>query len=222
MNQTRIDVQQIYRHRFPEAAQVEKARIWRVLVESFFQKWVAPEHTALDLGCGYGEFLNFLQCRRKIGVDLNPDSPTKLTKGVGFELASVCDLHFLADNSVDFAFASNLMEHLPGKSEVDQMISEVFRVLKPSGQFVMMGPNLRLLPGSYWDFWDHVVPISDLSLVEALENHGFAIKESHAKFLPYTTRSVLPQSPALVKLYLSTPLIWKLLGKQFLVRASKP
>ena len=42
-----------------------------------------------------------------------------------------------------------------------------------------------------------------------------------ARFLPYTTKSVLPQWPWLVKLYLRLPLAWWLLGKQSLVVAKK-
>jgi SAM-dependent methyltransferase len=219
---TKEEVQRIYRRRFSEADVRAKARVWKVLVEAFFQKWVRPTDTVVDLGCGYGEFLNYLKAARRIGVDLNPDSPAHLQNGIEFIEHSVCDLPFLADGSVDLVFTSNLMEHLPGKRDVEQMIREALRVLRPGGQFVMMGPNLRFLPGEYWDFWDHVVPITDRSLVEALENLGFEIAECHAKFLPYTTRSSLPQWALLVKVYLSVTPAWPILGKQFLVRARKP
>jgi hypothetical protein len=32
--------------------------LWKTLCESFFQRYVRPEHTVLELGCGYGEFIN--------------------------------------------------------------------------------------------------------------------------------------------------------------------
>jgi hypothetical protein len=41
------------------------------------------------------------------------------------------------------------------------------------------------------------------------------------RFLPYTTKSRLPQAPWLVSLYLRFPLVWRILGKQTLVVASK-
>jgi SAM-dependent methyltransferase len=192
-----------------------------VLVEQFFQRWVRPTDTVLDLGCGYGEFLNHVRCGRRIGVDLNPDSAAHL-RDAEFHLHSVCELPFLPNDSADVVFTSNLMEHLPGKRDVEAMIGEARRVLKPGGHFILMGPNVRALPGLYWDFWDHVVPISDRSLAEALENLGFEIADCYARFLPYTTRSALPRSPALVKLYLKVPLAWRLLGRQFLLRARKP
>jgi len=43
-----------------------------------------------------------------------------------------------------------------------------------------------------------------------------------ARFLPYTTRSPLPQHPSFVALYLAVPLAWRIFGKQFLVVARKP
>jgi hypothetical protein len=42
------------------------------------------------------------------------------------------------------------------------------------------------------------------------------------RFLPYTTRSALPQHQMLVALYLKIPILWRFLGKQFLVVGQKP
>ena len=119
------------------------------------------------------------------------------------------------------AFTSNLMEHLPSKDDVKQLLTEVHRVLKPHGQFIALGPNLRFLLGAYWDFWDHYAPITDRSLVEVLQSVGFTILTDIPRFLPYTTRSALPKAAFLVRLYLSVPLAWRILGKQFVVRAGK-
>jgi len=118
-------------------------------------------------------------------------------------------------------FTSNLLEHLAGKHEVQQLLEESRRVLKPGGQFIALGPNVRFLPGAYWDFWDHVVPLSERSLAEILQALDFEIVETVPKFLPYTTRSALPQSAWLVALYLKIRPAWRLLGRQFLVRARK-
>ena len=101
------------------------------------------------------------------------------------------------------------------------MLREIGRVLKPGGHFVAMGPNLRYLPGAYWDFWDHVVPITDSSLVEVLATTGFDVIDQIARFLPSTTCSSLPQRPWLVGLYLKLRFLWPMFGRQFLVRARK-
>lgn len=216
-------IQRLYRQRFSDQQRQAKARLWKVLVESFFQKWIAPNDAVLDLGCGFGEFLNHVRAGRRIGVDMNPDAPGFLQAGIEFHHGPVTDLAFLPDRSVQVVFTSNVLEHLASKAEVDRVLAESLRVLAPGGAIIAMGPNLRVLPGKYWDFWDHVVPITDWSLAEALENAGFEIVSRRARFLPYSTvRSALPAHPALVALYLKMPFVWPIMGGQFLIRARKP
>ena len=51
---------------------------------------------------------------------------------------------------------------------------------------------------------------------------GFETRQVIARFLPYTTKSRLPQSAALVRAYLAFPPAWLLLGKQTLYLGEKP
>ncbi|MCC7366860.1 MAG: glycosyltransferase [Chloroflexi bacterium] len=215
------DLQQIYRNRFGEHRNA-RAEIWRVLVRDFFQASIKRSDTVLDLGCGYGEFLNHVRCARRIGVDLNPDSASMLDADIEFHHGVVDDLSFLSDHTVDVVFTSNLLEHLPDRATVERTIIEARRVLKPGGHFIALGPNIRFVAGDYWSFWDHRIPISDQSLCELLEVSRFEVVDVRERFLPFTARSALPKTPALVRLYLRVPLAWRILGKQFLIKARKP
>lgn len=215
------DLQRLYRNRFGHARESRSA-IWAVLVRDFFQAWVRRSDTVVDLGCGYGEFLNQVKAARRIGVDLNPDSAGMLEPGVEFHQGRADDLGFLDEASVDVVFTSNLLEHLRSKEEVERTVAAARRVLKPGGHLIAMGPNIRFVPGDYWDFWDHTVPISDRSLSELLVSCDFEIVESYERFLPYTSSSPLPQAPILVRLYLRSRPAWRIMGKQFVIRARKP
>jgi hypothetical protein len=83
---------------------------------------------------------------------------------------------------------------------------------------MVLQPNIRFVGGAYWDFVDHHLPLTDRSLIEACESTGFRIAEVIPRFLPYTTRSAVPQAPWLVRLYLMCPPLWRLMGGQtFLV-----
>jgi SAM-dependent methyltransferase len=147
-------------------------------------------------------------------VDLNPDSGPSLPADVEFHPGRATQLSFLPEEAVDFVFASNLLEHMADKEEVEQLLKEARRVLKWGGHLLAMGPNLRFLAGTYWDFWDHRVPITDRSLAEILGVLGFRVEDCIPRFLPYTTRSAFPQSPWLVRGYLRC-LCCGPLGRQF-------
>jgi hypothetical protein len=81
---------------------------------------------------------------------------------------------------------------------------------------------VRAIPGAYWDFWDHYLPLTERSLAEGLELAGFTIAEARARFLPYTMAR--DRNPPLwtVSLYLRLPPLWRLFGRQFLVVGVRP
>lgn len=212
----------LYQFRFRESERFQKMEIWKVLCEQFFQPMIGQEMSILDLACGYGEFINNIHAREKRAVDLNPDARLYLSPDVQFLCSPANGIWQLADNSVDVVFTSNFLEHLKSKDECDAVLLEVMRILRPGGKFIIMGPNIRYLAAQYWDFYDHYLPLSHLSLEEGLVQAGYAIDRVIPKFLPYTTRSALPKHLGLIKMYLKLPVAWRVFGKQFLVIASKP
>src|SRR6185436_12828705 len=136
--------------------------------------------------------------------------------GVEGHVGHVRDLGFLADGSVDLAFASNLFEHLP-QAEFAATLAELRRVLKPQGTLCIVQPNYRFAYREYFDDYTHVSVYSDRSLCDFLAANGFQVVECRPRFLPLTIKSRLPIHPWLIRLYLRLP--FKPLGKQMLVRA---
>src|SRR5438046_13672 len=128
MKPTPEELRRIYQGRFSAQENLARDRIWSVLVRHFFQRWIKSDDIVVDLGCGFGEFLRHVTCRRRIGVDLNALARETLSQaGIEYMQQSVSEPLPLAEASVDFVFTSNLMEHLPGKKEVEQMIQEAHR-----------------------------------------------------------------------------------------------
>lgn len=221
MTETESELSKIYRRRFADTAAYRK-KVWSVLTRQFFTKWVAAGHEVLDLGCGYGEFINQIQCGSKWGMDLNPDARAHLDGGVKF-LEQDCSARWaLDDESLDVVFTSNFFEHLPDKACLSATLGEAFRCLRRGGRLIAVGPNIKVLPGLYWDFYDHHTILTEMSLGEALEISGFAVEEAIERFLPYTMVGAREVPLAFVSLYLRLPIVWTFLGKQFLVIARKP
>ena len=214
------DLQRIYQTRFNKNADYRRA-VWRVLIRNYFQRFVRPDDAVLDLGCGYGEFINQIACKTKLGMDLNPEAPNRVNADVRCLLQDCSVRWDLADNSLDVVFTSNFFEHLPDKSALGHTLDEVYRCLKPKGRIIALGPNVRYLSGAYWDFWDHYLPLTEESLREALETRRFNIEKCIAKFLPYKMAKTFRYPLVFVQLYVKVPLAWRVFGKQFLVVASK-
>jgi SAM-dependent methyltransferase len=215
------DLQRIYEARF-DSRRAYRRRVWSILIGDFFQQFIAPGDTVLDLGCGYGEFINTVRCARKLAMDLNPDAPKFLDHNVQF-LEQDCSTRWsMPDGSLNAVFTSNFFEHLPDKAALGRTLDEIKRCLAPGGRIIALGPNIKHLPGAYWDFWDHYLPLTETSLQEAMATRGFEIERCLGRFLPYTMASGPHYPPVFIKLYLKVPLAWRWFGKQFLVVGRKP
>jgi len=216
------DLETLYRVRFAEAELTSKYDLWKTLCQNFFQQFIPNDAVVLDVGCGYCEFINNIECKKKFALDLNPESKNFANPGIEFVLSSSTDLSRVANDSIDRVFLSNFLEHLKSKQDVLSTLAEIFRVLTPGGKILILQPNIRFLYKEYWDFFDHHTPLSDRSLTEALQILGFKIEKVIPKFLPYTTKSRFPKSSFWVKLYLQLSVFWRLFGKQAFLLARKP
>lgn len=210
----------IYRRRFAATAEY-RGRIWQVLTRSFFSRWVRPRDFVLDLGCGYGEFINNISASKKWAMDLNPDARAHLQPEVKL-LEQDCSAEWpLSESSLDVVFTSNFFEHLPDKTALKRTLRQVHRCLRPGGRLIAMGPNIKFLGGAYWDFFDHHVALTELSLSEALETQGFKTLSVTSRFLPYTLVNAPHYPLFFLRIYLKCPFLWFIKGRQFLVVATK-
>ena len=220
-DERQTELAKVYGNRF-DAVREYRRRVWQVLVPCFFQRFVPENASVLDLGCGYGEFINTVRAGMKFGMDLNPNSRANLEADIKF-LEQDCSTKWpLADAQLDLVFTSNFFEHLPDKTALGKTLDQAFRCLKPGGRLIAMGPNIKFTEGRYWDFWDHYLPLTETSLSEGLTVRGFGIEQCHPRFLPYTMVGARQYPLWCVALYLRLPWLWWLKGEQFLVIAIKP
>lgn len=209
-----------YRIRFAGTEQYRNA-VWMILCEKYFKRFVSPEASVLDLGCGWGEFINNIEASKKFAMDLNSDAGLRLSKDTVF-LHQDCSQEWTIESEcLDVVFTSNFLEHLPDKKCIERAIAEAYRCLKPGGLIICLGPNIKYVHGAYWDFWDHVIPLTDLSLSEVLKLKGFEIQLRVSRFLPYSMSTGSTPPLFLLKLFLKLHGLCPLFGKQFLVVGRK-
>ena len=214
------DLQEEYQQRF-QGSDLYRDAVWKILCSNFFSQYIISNCVLLDLGSGWGEFSRNIRAAKKYAMDLNPDCGQRV-KGHSTFLHQDCSTTWPIENeTLDVVFTSNFLEHLPDKHHVDKTLSEAFRCLKPGGKIICLGPNIKFVPGSYWDYWDHFIPITEDSMAEALSLKGFHVVEKVDRFLPYTMSGGKNPPLIAVKFYLKMRFAWRLFGKQFLVVAKK-
>ena len=190
--------------------------LWRTLCRAYFQKLVPSRGCVLELGAGYGHFINNIEAARRIAVDVWPGMTEYVKPPVETRIGNVADLAWLPDRSVDFAFASNLFEHLE-RAEFLSVLDQLGRKLTARGTLNILQPNYRYAYKEYFDDYTHVSVYSAAGLCDLLAAHGFEVADCQPRFLPLTIKSKAPVFAPLIQLYLALPI--KPLGKQMLIRA---
>lgn len=218
--ETNADLSKEYQLRFSNRSAYRDA-VWAVLSRDFFQQFMPQHATVLDLGAGWGEFIRHIDADRKLAMDLNPDMPSQVGSGVEAIVQDCSTPWALPPDSLDVVFTSNFFEHLPNKDALRRTVLEARRCLKPGGKLICLGPNIRFLPGTYWDFWDHHVALTDRSMVELFGLAGLNIDRCVPRFLPYSMSQGFEPPVWMLAVYLRFPLAWRVFGKQFLIVGSK-
>jgi SAM-dependent methyltransferase len=216
-------VDRIYRNRFPAGVLARRSAVWRVLCHDWFADYVPREAKVLEVGAGYCEFINNIPAQERVAVDLNPETRLHADPSVTvYEIAAERLCEVVSHTRFDVAFMSNFLEHCRTREQVLEVLREIWSVLKPGGQVLILGPNFRCCPRDYYDYFDHHLPLTEKSVSEALELSGYVVELAQPRTLPFTFRSRLPSWPWLVRLYLRLPWIWSVFGAQFFIVGRRP
>lgn len=193
-----------------------RAVLWQSLWRHYFRKKVRPTDCVLDLGSGYGNFINVVTAARRIAVDAWPGFPAYLAPGIEYAVGPVTELDFISDGTVDFAFASNLFEHLT-KAEFSSVLIHLRNKLAVDGTLTIIQPNYRYAFRNYFDDFDHKTIFSHISLPDFLVANGYEVIQVSPRFMPLSIKGRLPVAPWLIRAWLTSPV--RPFGKQMLVQA---
>lgn len=196
-----------------------RARLWDHLTR-YLSAYVPADAAVLELGAGYCYFINKVPARRRVALDISRE----MLQWKGPEVEGVCmdALDYLRSTEAeqfDFILASNFFEHFEWP-QLDGMIREIVRCLRPSGRLAVIQPNFRLSPGRYFDDYTHRTIFTDVALNDWLMSAGLTIIKSIPRFLPLTVKSRLGGLTFLIPLYLRLP--FRPLAGQMFTLAEKP
>jgi SAM-dependent methyltransferase len=189
--------------------------LWRTLCRYHFSRLISENDCVLELGAGYGSFINHVVAKRRIAVDSWEGFVHYLEPRIEGRVGDVTDLSFIQPSSVNFVFASNLFEHL-SQDDFASVLCQLKQGLAGNGTLNILQPNYYYSYREYFDDYTHRTVYTHTSICDFLQAHGYQVIECRPRFLPLTIKSRLPVSPVLIRLYLSSP--WKPLGKQMFIR----
>ncbi len=118
---------------------------WRALELAEVVKHGLPRGAGLDLGCGDGKLMRILLDALEppaslVGVDVDPQETRDAEAAGVYARVHTAPGERLPepDASFDFVFSNSVLEHI---DELDPVMAEVARVLRPGGAFVFTVPS---------------------------------------------------------------------------------
>jgi len=105
---------------------------------------VTFKHPVLDVGCGDGFVAKVILSSRKdkfdVGLDLSESEISYARKSGSYKKTIVGNVYSLPFGNEAFStvFSNSVIEHIP---DLDKSLSEISRVLKPGGEFIITVPT---------------------------------------------------------------------------------
>jgi SAM-dependent methyltransferase len=182
-------------------------KLCRYIYEIYFKKYLKKTGKAelLDLGSGKG---NHLVAFKRLGISVfGLDKKDEFLKVPGGIKVKRCDFEKdkfpFRSNSFDFIFSKSVIEHV---ENIELMMKESNRVLKPGGTMVIMTPDWKSHMKYYYDDFTHRSPLTRKGLQNVLRLFGFEViscgifyqlpfvwRHPRLKFIPQII-SLLPDS----------------------------
>ncbi|MCX5811397.1 MAG: class I SAM-dependent methyltransferase [Proteobacteria bacterium] len=156
----------------------------------------------LDLCCGRGEHLEIFQ---KIGFSvygIDMDTVAR-DKGLSVAIVNIEEEPFpYEDDFFDVIMMKSAIEHI---RNIDNLISEVYRVLKPGGCFLATTCDWKKNYKVFYDDYTHKTPFTKASMEDMFKMFEFKnCFVEHFYHLPFTWKNALYKS--LTKLFALIPL----------------
>lgn len=118
--------------------------VWRASEIAHVLQYPFPQGYGLDLGCGDGRLTNIIfdrvGRREIVGIDIDSGETSLAERLNLYQNIHIAPANQIPepDNTFDWVFSNSVLEHI---SNLDEVLQEVSRVLKPGGLFLLTVPG---------------------------------------------------------------------------------
>jgi SAM-dependent methyltransferase len=148
-----------------------------------FKGYISSQDDVLDFGCGGGYLLKMIDCKRKLGVEINPKA-AEMARTNGIEVYQSVD--DVPDECLDVIISNNALEHTLQPLEE---LKSLYRKLRPGGRIIFVVPSETILfryqPN---DINHHLYSWSPMCIGNLFAEAGFQVIEAKPyihKWPPY-------------------------------------
>lgn len=129
---------------------------------------------ALDVGCGDGILTRELQADQTVGTDVSDVALERAARRLPEvrPTDSAAPLELFGDNQFDLVLCAETLEHV---RDVQLLLSEIRRVLRPGGRLAVTTPAVGRWHAPEHPFSPHIRFFTKRTLREALEATGFEV-----------------------------------------------
>lgn len=153
---------------------MREAHKYNRFLRELIRRYAGDATTALDFGAGIGTFSNSAPLAPEKIYCVEPDEAAqKHLSKQGYR--SFGSLTEIADNSIDYLFTLNVLEHIEDDSAA---MDEIYRVVKPGGRLLIYVPAFMALYTSMDSHVGHHRRYRLSGLRKLVENAGFKVEKS--------------------------------------------
>lgn len=138
-----------------------------------FIEYVEDDFKVIDFGCGGGYLLKNLNCKEKIGIEINDSARRKASE---LNITTVNSTKLIPDNFADLIISNNALEHTT--HPLDEL-KELYKKLRVGGKIVFVVPcesiNYHYVEN---DINYHLYSWSPMCIGNLFNEAGFKVLES--------------------------------------------
>lgn len=152
---------------------MQEAVNYNHFLRDLIRRFAVDTAAVLDFGAGIGTFADCLGIPRNRVACVEPDTDAKAhLAGLGFEAHA--NLSDVADERFTYIFTLNVLEHIEDDRAI---ISELYRVLQPSGRLFVYVPAFGLLYSAMDTKVGHYRRYCMKDMMHLLQSVGFHIEK---------------------------------------------